>query len=112
MISQVRILVATDVASRGLDIPTVDYVINHDVPSVSKNYVHRVGRTARAGRSGTAFTLVSPHDVALVRAIEALTQTRLKEHDEVDDEHVAEILTQVGDLIIISCKTTFHTADQ
>ena len=97
--TQVRILVATDVASRGLDIPTVDYVINHDVPSVSKNYVHRVGRTARAGRSGTAFTLVSPHDVALVRAIEALTQTRLKEHDEVDDEHVAEILTQVGDMI-------------
>ena len=96
---QVRILVATDVASRGLDIPTVDYVINHDVPSVSKNYVHRVGRTARAGRSGTAFTLVSPHDVALVKAIEALTQTRLKEHDEVDDEHVAEILTQVYHMI-------------
>ena len=87
-------------ASRGLDIPTVDYVINHDVPSVSKNYVHRVGRTARAGRSGTAFTLVSPHDVALVRAIEALTQTRLKEHDEVDDEHVAEILMQVVHVIM------------
>ena len=100
MISQVRILVATDVASRGLDIPTVDYVINHDVPSVSKNYVHRVGRTARAGRSGTAFTLVSPHDVALVKAIEALTQTRMKEHDEVDDEHVAEILTQVVHMIM------------
>ena len=97
---QVRILVATDVASRGLDIPTVDYVINHDVPSVSKNYVHRVGRTARAGRSGTAFTLVSPHDVALVKAIEALTQTQLKEHDEVDDEHVAEILTQVVHMIM------------
>ena len=83
-------------ASRGLDIPTVDFVINHDVPSVSKNYVHRVGRTARAGRSGTAFTLVSPHDVALVQAIEALTKTKLKEHEEVDDEHVAEILTQVS----------------
>jgi len=94
--NQVRILVATDVASRGLDIPTVDFVINHDVPSVSKNYVHRVGRTARAGRSGTAFTLVSPHDVALVKAIEALTKTELKEHEEVDDEHVAEILTQVN----------------
>lgn len=62
---------------------------------MSKNYVHRVGRTARAGRSGTAFTLVSPHDVALVKAIEALTKTELKEHEEVDDEHVAEILTQV-----------------
>ena len=91
---QVRILVATDVASRGLDIPSVDFVINHDVPSVSKNYVHRVGRTARAGRRGTAFTLVSPHDVTLVHAIEALTKTKLEEH-EVDDEHVAEILAQV-----------------
>ena len=97
---QVRILVATDVASRGLDIPTVDYVINHDVPSVSKNYVHRVGRTARAGRRGTAFTLVSPHDVALVEAIEALTKTKLSEHEGVDDEHVAEILTQVRALLL------------
>ena len=49
----------------------------------------------RAGRSGTAFTLVSPHDVALVEAIEALTKTKLREHEEVDDQHVAEILTQV-----------------
>ena len=49
----------------------------------------------RAGRSGTAFTLVSPHDVALVEAIEALTKTKLREHEDVDDEHVAEILTQV-----------------
>ncbi len=93
--NQVRILVATDVASRGLDIPTVDFVINHDVPAAAKNYVHRVGRTARAGRKGAAFTLVTPHDVQLVKAVEKLIRTKLVEH-AADDEHVAEILTQVN----------------
>ena len=57
-----RILVATDVASRGLDLPNVAIVVNHNVPGAPRNYVHRVGRTARAGRKGLSITMVSPYD--------------------------------------------------
>ncbi|RUS32736.1 P-loop containing nucleoside triphosphate hydrolase protein [Jimgerdemannia flammicorona] len=65
-----NILVATDVASRGLDIPMVDVVINYDVPTTSKDYIHRVGRTARAGRSGKSCTFVTQYDVELIQRIE------------------------------------------
>jgi superfamily II DNA/RNA helicase len=67
------ILVASDVAARGLDIPDVSHVFNFDVPHHADDYVHRVGRTGRAGRSGTAITIVSPHDQKAVSAIEKLT---------------------------------------
>ncbi|KAI9837994.1 MAG: putative RNA helicase [Sarea resinae] len=66
-----RVLVATDVAARGLDIPAVDLVVNYDVPRDPVDYIHRVGRTARAGRAGEAITLVGQRDVQLVLAIEA-----------------------------------------
>ena len=87
------ILVATDVASRGLDIPTVDVVLNLDVPREPVNYVHRVGRAARAGRSGSAITFVTPHDVALVHAVEALTGARMEPFpDNGVDDQVALLL--------------------
>lgn len=74
---QVRVLIATDVAGRGLDIPTVGSVINYNVPAAPADYVHRVGRTARAGRNGTAITLVSEYEVERFLAIEALTGVRV-----------------------------------
>lgn len=63
---RVRILVATDIASRGLDIPKVQFVLNYDVPKSPKDYVHRVGRTARAGRGGESLTFVTQYDVKLI----------------------------------------------
>jgi ATP-dependent RNA helicase DDX49/DBP8 len=68
--SKARLLVATDVAARGLDIPNVALVINYDVPRNPDDYIHRVGRTARAGRGGTSITFVGQRDVELILAIE------------------------------------------
>jgi superfamily II DNA/RNA helicase len=70
---EVKLLVASDVAARGLDIPAVSHVFNFDVPHHPDDYVHRIGRTGRAGRSGTAITIVAPADGKAVAAIEHLT---------------------------------------
>ncbi|OCK76635.1 ATP-dependent RNA helicase-like protein dbp8 [Lepidopterella palustris CBS 459.81] len=77
-----RILVATDLASRGLDIPEVALVVNYDVPRDPDDYVHRVGRTARAGRVGTSVTFVGQRDVELVLAIEERVGGRMREYEE------------------------------
>ena len=80
------ILLATDVASRGLDIPHVDVVVNFDIPTHSKDYIHRVGRTARAGRAGRAVTFVSQYDVELYQRIEHLLGKKLPLYPTVEEE--------------------------
>jgi superfamily II DNA/RNA helicase len=73
----IRLLVASDVAARGLDIPSVSHVFNYDVPSHAEDYVHRIGRTGRAGRKGVAITLAVPADGKYLGAIEGLIETEL-----------------------------------
>src|SRR6185436_20104362 len=70
---EAELLIASDVAARGLDIPEVSHIFNFDVPHHPDDYVHRIGRTGRAGRSGTAITIVAPIDGKAVTAIEQLT---------------------------------------
>lgn len=88
------LLIATDVASRGLDIPSVDAVLNYDVPANSKDYIHRVGRTARAGRAGKSVSLVTQYDVELYQRIEQLIGKKLPTY-EVDKEAVAILQERV-----------------
>jgi ATP-dependent RNA helicase RhlE len=70
---QTRVLVATDIAARGIDVESISHVINYDVPAAPEDYVHRIGRTGRAGKTGRAITLVTPVDELSMRAIERLT---------------------------------------
>ncbi|WP_310963857.1 DEAD/DEAH box helicase [Nocardioides terrisoli] len=71
------ILVATDVAARGLDVPRISHVINHDIPTDTESYVHRIGRTGRAGAAGAAISFVTPRESYLLRAIEKATRQPL-----------------------------------
>jgi len=71
---QVRVLVATDVAARGIDVPSITHVVNYDLPKFPEDYVHRIGRTGRAGRNGTAVSLVNHAESMNVRRIERFTK--------------------------------------
>jgi ATP-dependent RNA helicase DDX49/DBP8 len=92
---EVPVLVTTDVGSRGLDIPEVAMVINWDCPRRSDDYIHRVGRTARAGRGGVAVTIVTERDVELVQVIEKDIGVELVEM-ELPEETVLEKMNQVS----------------
>ena len=77
---EVQVLVATDVAARGIDVAGISHVINFDPPRQAEDYVHRIGRTGRAGRSGVAITLTHPNEMRTIGAIERFTGRRLAEH--------------------------------
>jgi ATP-dependent RNA helicase RhlE len=73
-----RVLVATDIAARGIDVDSISHVINYDVPAQAEDYVHRIGRTGRAGKTGRAITLVTPAEELSMRGIERLTGQRVE----------------------------------
>lgn len=81
---------------RGLDIPHVDVIINFDIPTHSKDYIHRVGRTARAGRSGKSITLVTQYDVELIQRIESVVGKKMDEW-ALDKEEVALLRERVDE---------------
>ncbi|MFZ7127481.1 MAG: DEAD/DEAH box helicase [Desulfobacterales bacterium] len=85
----IQILVATDIAARGIDVTRVSHVINYDVPSTPEAYIHRIGRTGRASRSGDAFTLVTSEDADQVRAIDRIIGSRIERRTITDFDYSA-----------------------
>ena len=79
-----RILIATDIASRGLDVPHIEHVINYDLPQVPEDFIHRIGRTARAGSVGEAVSFITPNDKRMWKSIENLME-ELKNPEQVPD---------------------------
>ena len=99
--NEVRILVATDVAARGLDIDDLPLVVNFDLPIVAEDYIHRIGRTGRAGAAGQAVSLVCADEVTQLAAIETLTRQTLKrvEEDGFEPEHRVPLTNGVGQVL-------------
>jgi superfamily II DNA/RNA helicase len=87
---QLSLLVASDVAARGLDIPAVSHIFNFDVPTHPEDYVHRIGRTGRAGRKGEALTIVTKPEMKYVEAIEKLIGKKIDWLEPAGEEHAAE----------------------
>ncbi|MET4112056.1 MULTISPECIES: DEAD/DEAH box helicase [unclassified Rhodococcus (in: high G+C Gram-positive bacteria)] len=103
---QIDILVATDVAARGLDVDRISHVINYDIPHDTESYVHRIGRTGRAGRAGQALLFVAPRERHLLKAIERATRQPITEMQlpSVDDVN-AQRVTKFGDSITESLES-------
>ncbi|MCZ0730309.1 DEAD/DEAH box helicase [Mycolicibacterium iranicum] len=100
----IDILVATDVAARGLDVERISHVVNFDIPHDPESYVHRIGRTGRAGRSGTALLFVTPRERHLLNAIERVTRQKLVESElpsveDVNEKRVAKFRDSITDAL-------------
>lgn len=98
------VLVATDVAARGLDVERISHVLNYDIPYDTESYVHRIGRTGRAGRSGEAILFVTPREKGMLRAIERATRQPIQEMqlpsvEAVNDQRVAKFLSRITDTL-------------
>ncbi|CAI2179121.1 9905_t:CDS:2 [Funneliformis geosporum] len=103
----VKVLIATDVGSRGLDIPVVQVVINFDIPRDPTDYIHRVGRTARAGRGGTALSIVTERDIELVRNIETRINKKMEEW-EINENRVLESLNEIATAKRVATMVNFY----
>ena len=100
------ILVATDVAARGLDVERISHVLNYDIPYDTESYVHRIGRTGRAGRSGEAILFVTPREKGMLRAIERATRQPIEEMklptvEAVNDRRIARFKQSISDTLAI-----------
>src|SRR5690349_5722872 len=100
----IDILVATDVAARGLDVERISHVVNFDIPHDPESYVHRIGRTGRAGRSGTALLFVTPRERHLLKSIERVTRQKLVEIelpsvDDVNEKRVAKFRDSITEAL-------------
>ena len=98
------ILIATDVAARGLDVPRISHVINYDVPYDTESYVHRIGRTARAGRDGDAILFISPREKRMLRSIEKATRQKIERmdlpsHSLVNERRVEKFKQRITDTL-------------
>ena len=76
--NQLKVLVATDIASRGIDIDKLGFVLNYDIPNIAETYVHRIGRCGRAGKEGVSISICEPEENAYIRDIEKLIKQKIK----------------------------------
>src|SRR6478736_3014456 len=102
--AKLDILVATDVAARGLDVERISHVVNYDIPYDTEAYVHRIGRTGRAGRAGDAILFVAPREQRMLRAIEQatrqpITQMTLPSTEVINDKRIAKFHQKITDTL-------------
>ncbi len=111
--SDIDIIIATDVAARGLDVTRISHVINYDIPYDTETYVHRIGRTGRAGRKGEAILFVAPREKRMLRLIEQATRQPIEamglpSHAEVSGRRVARFKQQISDVLAAEDLDFFH----